>query len=364
MKEVIDLYRDVVIQIATPYSTGTGFYLKEPNLIVTNEHVVRDNRVVVIGGNTFAKQLTSVVYLDLKYDLAFLKVPEKLDLPAVQLGRSQKLTEGDQIIAAGHPFGLKYTATQGIISNLAHEQNDVNYIQHDAALNPGNSGGPLVAVSGEVVGVNTFIIKDGNNIGFSLPANYLEDTLKEFKAGEEKIGLRCNSCSNIVFENTKDNGYCPHCGAKATLPSEVEEYEPVGIAKTIETMLEKLGHNVQLSRRGPNNWEMQQGSANISISYYEKTGLIIGDAYLCLLPKTNIKELYTYLLKQNFEVEGLTLSINPQGHDIILSLLIYDRYLNVDTGLKLFQHLFDKADQYDNLLVEKFGALWKKEDFK
>ena len=122
-------------------------------------------------------------------------------------------------------------------------------------------------------------------------------------------------------------------------------------------MLEKAGHNVQLSRRGPNNWEMQKGSAKINISYYEKTGLITGDAYLCLLPQRNIKKLYEYLLRQNYETESLTFSIKEQ--DIILSLLIYDRYLNVDTGLKLFEHLFERADYYDNILVEEYGALWK-----
>ena len=86
----------------------------------------------------------------------------------------------------------------------------------------------------------------------------------------------------------------------------------------------------------------------------------MGDASLCLLPKENIKPLYEYLLKQNHEIEGLTFSIKE--NDIVLSLLIYDRYLNMDTGMKLFQHLFQKADDYDNILVEKYGAIWKNEE--
>ena len=132
------------------------------------------------------------------------------------------------------------------------------------------------------------------------------------------------------------------------------------MVKTIEEMLGQSGHNVQLSRRGPNNWEITQGSAKINISYYEKTGLITGDAYLCLLPKSNIKPLYEYLLRQNYVMDGMTFSIKDQ--DIILSLLIYDRYLNADTGMELFNHLFEKADHYDNILVEEYGALWKYEE--
>jgi serine protease Do len=360
MKEVIERYRHIVIQLATPYSTGTGFYLKAPHMIITNEHVVRGNREVVIDGGPLKKQLVRVVYVDPKYDLAFLEAPASANLPDVKLGVGKTLSEGDPVIAIGHPFGLKFTATQGIVSNTAHEQNDIIYIQHDAALNPGNSGGPLVDTEGDVVGVNTFIIRDGNNIGFSLPVSYLEETIREFKEGEGQTGLRCESCANIVFENTVDNNYCPHCGAKVELPGQVEEYEPVGVPKTIEDMLENAGHNVQLSRRGPNNWEIQQGSAKVNISYYEKNGLITGDAYLCMLPKKDIKPLYEFLLRQNYDIESLTFSV--KGQDIILSLLIYDRYLNLDTGMKLVRHLFEKADFFDNILVEKYGALWKRDD--
>jgi serine protease Do len=359
MKRIIEKYKSVVIQIATPYSTGTGFFLKEYGLIVTNEHVVRGNREVVIDGRGIEKQLAIVTYTDQKYDLAFILPPEKVNIPAVVLGVTDSLTEGDQVIAVGHPFGLKYTATQGIISNMLHKQNDVNYIQHDAALNPGNSGGPLIDRQGNVIGVNTFIIRDGNNIGFSLPSKYLKDTLTEFSKGGSHIGVRCHSCANMVFEDTIEKEYCPYCGSKLTLPSKEEDYQPVGVKKTVEDLMHTLGYDVLLSRRGPNNWEVQKGSAKINISYHEKTGLIIGDAFLAKLPKKNIKEIYSYLLRQNYLIEGLSLSV--KGQDIILSLLIYDKYLNEDTGMKLFRHLFDEADRQDNILVEKYGAGWKKD---
>jgi serine protease Do len=180
MKAVIDQFRGVIIQIATPYSTGTGFYLRDANLIVTNDHVVQDNRQVVIDGHLIEKQLVRVIYSDPKHDLAFLEAPTQTNLPDVHLGADQILTEGDQVIALGHPFGFKYTTTQGIISNASHEINDIHYYLIDAALNPGNSGGPLLDRDGNVIGVNTFIVKDGNNIGFSLPVNYLIEAVEEF----------------------------------------------------------------------------------------------------------------------------------------------------------------------------------------
>lgn len=362
MRDIIELYRGVIIQIATPYSTGTGFYLKEPNVIVTNDHVVRDNRKVVVDGEKLEKQLVKVIFSDPKHDLAFLEAPEVHQMPAVDLGVGKEIEvkAGDPVLAIGHPFGLKFISTQGIISNTLHEQNDLNYWLHDAALNPGNSGGPLVNGDGHVIGVNTFIVKDGNTIGFALPVSYLLESIKEFQKEEGGIVVRCQACSNVVTEDTIDNGYCPHCGAKVHLPSSAEEYEPVGVAKTIEAMIIEAGHDVELSRRGPNNWEIHEGSARINIAYYEKTGLITGDAYLCLLPKQNIGPLYQYLLQQNYQIEGLNFSIKDK--DIILSLLIYDRYLNVETGLHLFKRLFEKADYYDNVLVEEYGALWKYEE--
>ena len=256
MNDIIELFRNAVIQIATPNTTGTGFFLKEPGLLVTNDHIVRGNRFVIVEGDKLEKQLTRVIYTDPLYDLAFLR-PEKTEaLPRINLMSPYSLKEGDPVTAVGHPYGLKYSATQGIVSNLKEETNDIFYIQHDAALNPGNSGGPLINKKGEVVGINTFIVKDSNNIGFSLPANYIAKTIDEFKKINGEEAVRCHSCANIVSNIELKNGYCNHCGTRLQLPSEVEEYEPAGLALTIETILERMGHNVALARRGADNWEI------------------------------------------------------------------------------------------------------------
>ncbi|HFA49513.1 MAG TPA: trypsin-like serine protease [Bacteroidetes bacterium] len=361
MKEVIENYKNVVIQIATPYSTGTGFYLKEAGYVVTNEHVVRGNREVVIDGNLFKRQMATVLFTDPRIDLALLECPKGGALPAVQLANGKEISEGEQVMAIGHPFGLKFTATKGIVSNADHKENDIRYIQHDAALNPGNSGGPLISMDGAVVGMNTFIIHDGDNIGFSLPAAYLEETLNDYKkesAGQ--IGSRCINCQDLIFENiVEEDGFCPNCGSKIRLPNQEEEYEAAGIAQTIENILEECGHEIKLARRGPNLWEVIQGSAKIYVTYYEPNGLIAGDAILCDLPKKGIKKVYEYLLRQNGKIEGLTLSV--KGKEIVLSLIIFDRYLNMQTGLELFQRLFHKADEFDNILVEEYGCRWKEE---
>jgi serine protease Do len=358
MREIIEYFRHIVVQIATPFSTGTGFLLAGERLIVTNAHVVQGNRDVVIESAILPRQIARVLFWDERHDIAFIAAPEIADAPEAILGSEPELKAGDVVIAAGHPFGLQYTATQGIVSNARQEQDDVFYIQHDAALNPGNSGGPLINGKGEVAGINTFMIRNGNSIGFSLPAAYLQEAILAFKAGGGEVATRCSSCSGLVFESTIERHFCPNCGAEVSLPSEAIEYEPIGMAFTIEAMLAHCGYDVRIARRGPDSWEIMRGSARIEISYYEKNGLIIGEALLCLVPAENLKDLYIFLLEQNYLLEGLTLCV--QGHDIILSLLIYDRYLNVETGVKLLEKLCEQADYYDNILVERFGASWRK----
>lgn len=360
MSDFIETYRLAIVQIATPFSTGTGFFLKSPGVIVTNHHVVEGSHSVVIEGAKFPKQLAQVKYIDRTYDLAFLQGPAEVagDVPELSLGIGV-MREHDEVTAIGHPFGLRFSVKHGIISNAREVMNNVPYLHIDVALNPGNSGGPLVNESGEVVGINTFIIRNGNNVGFSLPVEFLRQTLREFQESGAESAARCPACHNLVTTQTVENGFCTYCGTRVSLPAKQDEYTPAGVAKTIENMVKTLGYDVALSRSGPNAWEIRHGSAKILITYHEKTGLMSADAILCQLPKENIKPLYEYMLRENYTNEALTLAVNEQ--DILLSLLIYDRYLNEETGLKLLRMLFEKADYYDNVLVEQYGAKWKEE---
>jgi serine protease Do len=358
MKDFVDIYRQTIVQIATPNSTGTCFFLKTPGLIVTNHHVVEGNRSVVIEGAGFPKQIVQVQFTDPKFDLAFLSSPQNAEaLPEVNLGVEKTLRERDPITAIGHPFGLKFSVKSGIVSNTREIMNGIPYLHIDAALNPGNSGGPLVDDDGEVVGINTFIIQNGDNTGFSLPVSYLKSSIDDFSQAHSTNAARCLACLNVVTEKTVEKNRCTHCGNRVELPSSAEEYTPSGVPKTVESLIARIGHDVALSRCGPNAWEIRQGSAKILITYHDKSGLISADALLCELPKENIKALYEYLLRENYANEGMTLSVHEQ--DIILSLLIFDRYLNEETGMNMLRNLFEKADHYDNILVEQYGATWK-----
>lgn len=354
-QHIIDKFQPVIIQIATPHGTGTGFYVKDENLIITNDHVVKGNSEVVISGKSFPKQMSPVFFNDAKYDLAFVRVPPSAEMPDIRMAHTHNVKDGDVVIAIGHPYGLNYTATEGIVSKARRLQRGINYIQIDAAINPGNSGGPLVNTEGEIVGVNTFIIAGGDNLGFALPVEYLEEDLGEYKKYFGKYVMKCHSCGFYVTEENIDGEYCPNCGTKLEFPSlkKEEEYKPVGAAAIIETILEQLGKDVKLARKGPYSWEVEEGSAKIFINY-NQDGFIVCDSLLCSLPKTNIGPMYEYMLRENYNLDEMMFSVN--GQDVVLSTFIFDQYLTYETGLETIKTLFANADKYDGILIDTYGA--------
>jgi len=364
VKAVIEQYQNAIIQIATQAATGTGFYVREFDLIVTNDHVVGENAEVTIAGKLFPKTISRVWYTDRKHDLAFLEMPKELVLPEVRLGRYEDMKDGDRVMAIGHPYGLNYTVTQGVISKVDRIRDGLKFIQIDAAINPGNSGGPLVNQDGEVIGVNSFIIRGGDNLGFALPVNYLREALQLYLPNKGQASTRCHSCGYLVTPANIDSAkYCPSCGTEVKLPEMPErETEPVGVAKTIEEILKELGKDVKLAREGQNNWSVKEGTARIKISYNPENYFIAGDAYLCQLPADplKIKPLYQWLLQENYRMNSLVLSCVKQN--IVLSNIIYDLDMTKESGIESFQDLFKKADDYDDYLKKEFGCLERLEE--
>lgn len=347
----------LVLQIATPFSSGTGFYLPAHGLVVTNEHVVRDNPSVLVVNEQIGRQLMPVVYLDAFYDLAFLRPEKPLELSKLLMARESP-TVGDEVTAMGHIFSQRLQRTKGEITKLTHEYHGIDFIQHTARLESAQSGGPLFNANGELLGVNMYDIDEGHKLALSLPVATLLQCLREFGGGVGKSATRCFNCKTVVFEpSVGETKFCPNCGDDITLPSDVPEYQPVGVQATVEEIIRSGGYDPRPARRGPNLWEIQHGSARILIAYHEDSGLVTGDAHLCRIPEAPSGALFEYLLRQNYELEQLTFS--TYGRDIILSLLIYDRYLSIETALPQFEHLFDRADYYDNYMVEEFGASWK-----
>lgn len=355
MKDIINQYKSNIVQIHTPYGSGSGFILKNEQLIVTNRHVILGCEEVVIRGEHFKKIRTNVLYTDLMYDLAFLALPSDQQNNANNITLSDEpVHDGETVLAIGHPLGLRFTSTQGIVSKDARVFKNVEYIQVDAAINPGNSGGPLINEKGEVVGVNTFIYREGESLGFALPSALLKQTIQDYtEHSNNQRSTRCSSCSNVSQVSKIEGDYCPHCGNKFDSNEfNAVPYAPVGVSATIERILSKIGKDVPLSRLGKAAWDIEEGSALVKITY-AKSGFIYADATLGSLPKENIGPLYEFMLNQNDSLGALSFSVNRDN--IVLGTIIYDHDLNEESGELIFSELFKKADDYDDLMHSEYG---------
>jgi serine protease Do len=192
-------------------SLGSGFVIDESGIVVTNNHVIADANEVTVIFTDGQKLKAEVVGKDQKVDVAVLRVKPEKPLKAVKFGDSDKARVGDWVIAVGNPFGLGGSVTSGIVSarnrNIDSGPYD-NYIQTDAAINKGNSGGPLFNMDGEVIGINTAILSPSGGsvgIGFATPSNTVQPVIEQLqKFGETRrgwLGVRIQNIDDAIAEN-------------------------------------------------------------------------------------------------------------------------------------------------------------------
>ncbi|MBC7288458.1 MAG: trypsin-like peptidase domain-containing protein [Armatimonadetes bacterium] len=159
---------------------GSGFLVSSDGHIVTSAHVVGKSSEVSVRLADGTEVTGTVVAADTDEDIAVVKIDRK-HLPCAQFGSSESLRKGQQVAALGAPLGLEHSVTTGVVSNPRQEHKGRIYIQTDAALNPGNSGGPLINEAGLVVGMNVKVATGAENVGFAVPAERICKFLDEHK---------------------------------------------------------------------------------------------------------------------------------------------------------------------------------------
>ncbi|PID65886.1 MAG: serine peptidase [Gammaproteobacteria bacterium] len=168
-------------------SHGSGFFIDDKGYVLTNAHVVKGGDKITVSTTDQKEYQAELIGLDERTDVALLKI-DKNDTPSVKIGNSDKVEVGNWVLAIGSPFGFDYTATKGIVSAVSRSLPDgtyVPFIQTDAAVNPGNSGGPLFNLDGEVIGINSQIYsRTGtfNGLAFAIPINTAMHIAKQLKA--------------------------------------------------------------------------------------------------------------------------------------------------------------------------------------
>ena len=193
---------------------GTGFVYDGAGLVLTNNHVIEGAAEIVVqfvGGRSVRATPKGA---DRRTDVAVLELVEKVGLSSLPLGDSDAAEVGDWVVAIGNPFGLSHTVSAGILSGKGRTKDDVrgldpsgyfNFLQTDAAINEGNSGGPLLNLRGEVVGINTAIRREANSIGFAIPINMVKVLLpilvSEGKITRSAIGISVRDLDAAAAEH-------------------------------------------------------------------------------------------------------------------------------------------------------------------
>ena len=315
-------------------SLGSGFIIKENGIVITNNHVIANADDILIKLDT-KEYKAKVIGADPYMDIAVLKMETKDKFIPVKFGDSDKARVGDWVIAIGNPFGLGGTVTSGIISARNRDINLTRYddfIQTDASINQGNSGGPLFNLKGEVVGINTAIIAPGQTgsigIGFAIPANAASNVIDQLiNFGETRrgwLGVRIQEVTKEIAEAVKLKK------PEGALVASVGEKSPADKAgvKAGDIILEFDGKKIDIMRTLPKVVAATKVGKNVELKIWRNKKLITKKLTLGRLESSQeFKEKNPKTKKtKEIEIESLKITVRDLNTEDISS-----RKLNKNT---------------------------------
>lgn len=347
-----DIISKVVFKVNHAGGSGSCFYLKAHNLFVTNFHVVQGFNEVAIENSDKDRFLAQVVLINPQLDLAFLHSETDFSyLPQLELNSQDELKIGDKISVVGYPFGMPYTVTDGTVSAPRQLMDGRTFIQTDAAVNPGNSGGPMFDKSGKVIGVTVAKLNNADNMGFGIPIEQLEKMLELTSEIERsKFAVECSTCHSLIVEKTQ---YCSSCGNQ--IDDNLFDKKPLtALATFCEEAIVDMGLNPILARKGNESWQFHKGSAEIRLFVY-RNDYLFATSPINLLPDKNLEPLLRYLLSDN--IRPFILGIMDNEIYISYRVHLSDVFSEEkDTIKNNITNLAIKSDELDNYLAETFGC--------
>ena len=305
-------------------SLGSGFIIKEEGIVITNNHVIANAEDILIrvGDKEYNAE---VIGADPYMDLAVLKMKTKDKFKPVSFGDSNKARVGDWVVAIGNPFGLGGTVTSGIISARNRQIGLTRYedfIQTDASINQGNSGGPLFNLKGEVIGVNTAIIAPGQSgsigIGFAIPANAASNVIDQLiKFGETKrgwLGVRIQEVTKEIADVEKLKK--PE-GALVASVGQNSPAEKAGI-KAGDIILEFDGKKINTMKKLPNVVASTEVGKSVELKIWRNKKLISKRLTLGRLETSEeFKETKPKIVKKDVDIQSLKIAVRDLNDEDI-----------------------------------------------
>lgn len=346
-----DIYR-LVYKVTHAGGSGSCFYLKSHDLFVTNYHVVSGFHEVAIHDNDRNPYLARVVLVNPALDIALMVVDGDFSqLPELSLAADDALEIGGKVSVAGYPYGMPFTVTEGSVSSPKQLMDGKYYIQTDAAVNPGNSGGPIFNENNEVVGVTVSKFSNADNMGFGIRVEALRKLLEVVDDMDRScFQVQCDSCDGLI---AGEEDFCPSCGEK--LPEGIfAERQQSPLAVFCEQAIEEMGVNPVLARDGYDSWTFHKGSSEIRIFVYDNTYLFAVSP-INLLPKKEVEPVLDYMLSEDFTPYKMGI----EGRQIYLAYRIHLSDLTEASEDEIRRNLVNlalRADEMDNKMVERFGC--------
>jgi len=344
--------KNSIYKIITADGTGTGFKVAEQDFLITNYHVIKGSKVVAVEDHDNNRYLAKVAMVNPEVDLAFLNVEDLKQVKgSIVLDNSIEVVNTQKVYINGFPFGMPFTVTEGIVSSSNQPMSGRNYVQTDAAVNPGNSGGPMLNKDGFLVGVTTSKFTQADNVGFGIKHTDVIKEIHDYNFDDIKYRVKCNSCDHFIEEETE---FCPSCGNSIDI-SVFEEFEKSHFANFTENALTELGVNPVLCRAGRDFWEFHQGSALVRIFTTNNNNYLIATSPLNNLPKNNLEELLTYINSNN--VPPYQLGVYENKIFISYRTHLSDIYSDRKDEIKnAIINLALKADELDDFFKDNYGC--------
>ncbi len=334
-------------------SLGSGFIIEENGIVITNNHVVAnaEDILVRVGDKEYDAK---IIGADPYMDIAVIKMQTNDKFEPVTFGDSSKARVGDWVVAIGNPFGLGGTVTSGIISARNRQIGLTRYedfIQTDASINQGNSGGPLFNLNGEVIGINTAIIAPGQSgsigIGFAIPANAASNVIDQLiKFGETKrgwLGVRIQEVSKEIAEVEKLKK--PE-GALVASVGKNSPAEKAGI-KAGDIILEFDGKRINTMKKLPNVVASTKVGKSVELKIWRNKKLISKRLILGRLETSEeFKETKPKIVRKDIDIESLKIVVRE-----ITSEDIKSRNLNKKTTGVLITEISSRSPLFNLLSI-------------
>lgn len=328
---IVREYRNHVPIIKGTDHLGSGLLVSSDGFILTNEHVVRGHRSLLVSLHDGTTSKGTPVHNHDSMDLAIVKssihTERFFELSAASL--ADECDAGDEALAIGHPRGLSFTATTGIVSESARRLPDGVFVQTDVAINPGNSGGPLFDVAGKLIGLNTQILAESHGLGFAIPARqvfeYWQEFLRLYRSG--KLSIPTDEQLSQIDESLSPRQIIESA-------AELAEIEVVSEEK-------KDGFG----------WTARTESGNIFSVYIDENMFLLTNFIAAMEYLPNPQVLYQ-MLRWQYDLFGLIKFQISESGDLFLGGVRESSNLDVSEAAQSLLRMEEAVDRYADTLSE------------